>query len=65
MASNARRRARKRAKIQELQAEIAIQEYANAVLTNKLAERDAQVQGLLSKKAAQHEGGILELESLQ
>lgn len=52
------RRARKRVQVQELQAEVAIQEYANVILTQKLAERDAQIQGLLSNRASQHEGGI-------
>lgn len=58
------RRARKKAQIQQLQVEVAIQKYVNAILTHKLEEREAQVQGNLSEKASELAGGIPESSPL-
>ena len=51
-------RARKRAHVEELQAKVAVQEHANAILRHKLAERDAEIQGLLTQTDAPQQGRL-------
>lgn len=52
-------RARKRAHVEELQAEIAVQEHANSILAHKLAERDAEIEGLLTQIGPALLGGLV------